>query len=375
MPIYKTDGKKDGLQKYIVRINFVSDSGQHKQLTRIAYGMDSAKALEMHLHNEIKEKRIMPLKKTTIQELFNEYMEVKTYELRKTSIIRFEYILKHYVLSAFKNDYIDKISAKSIQEWKIVMEKRGLALKTKKLIFTLFNSMMNYAVKMEYITKNPLTIVGNFKNTLSIKNEMNVYTADEFKKFIWVAKSKAEEKQKLQNDLSEWNYYVFFNIAFYTGLRKGEIHALKWSDIDNDYLNVNRSITQGYGSADIENAPKNKSSIRTLQVPNILIDVLNEHKNRQRQAHNFTEDFRVCGNIRDFTVASKNKLYSSEAKLNRLRIHDFRYSHASLLANNSVNIQEISRRLGHTRIEITLNTYCHLYPKEEEKAVAVLNNI
>jgi integrase len=375
MPIYKAKGKKEGLQKYYVRINYISDRGEHKQLTRVAYGADRAKDLERRLHNEIKTERKMPIKKMTLQELYNEYIAVKTYELRKTSIVKIELVFKYYVLPTFRNHQIGKISGKAIQEWKIYMEQKALAHKTKKMAFVCFSAMMNYAVKMEYINKNPLPIIGTFKNTLNIKADMNVYTPEEFKRFISFAKEQAEEKERLQNDLSEWNYYVFFNIAFYTGLRKGEIHALKWSDINGAHITVNRSITQGIRSEDIESAPKNKSSVRTLQMPTALIEALDAHNQRQKKAHNFADDFRICGNIRDTSIARKNKLYSTKAGLHRIRIHDYRHSHASLLANNSVNIQEISRRLGHTRIEITLNTYCHLYPKEEEKAVAVLNSI
>ena len=61
--------------------------------------------------------------------------------------------------------------------------------------------------------------------------------------------------------------------------------------------------------------------------------------------------------------------------LRRMNNHDFRHSHASLLANEGINIQEIARRLGHSKIEITWNTYSHLYPKEEDRAVSILNRI
>lgn len=50
-------------------------------------------------------------------------------------------------------------------------------------------------------------------------------------------------KEKNNNSLYEWNFYVFFNIAFYTGLRKGEIHALKWTDIEGNYLKITKSIS------------------------------------------------------------------------------------------------------------------------------------
>lgn len=87
---------------------------------------------------------------------------------------------------------------------------------------------------------------------------------------------------------------------------------------------------------------------------------------------------RVCGGpqcLRDTSLDHKNRLFAEKAGLPRIRIHDFRHSHASLLANEGINIQEIARRLGHSKIEITWNTYSHLYPREEERAVAVLNKI
>ena len=68
-------------------------------------------------------------------------------------------------------------------------------------------------------------------------------------------------------------------------------------------------------------------------------------------------------------------LYSSLAGVKTIRIHDFRHSHASLLANMGINIQEVARRLGHSNVEMTWNTYSHLYPKEEEKAIAILNAV
>ena len=374
MPIYKTNGKKDGLQKYIVRINYTADSGEPKQLTRVAYGLDVAKSLELRLNNEIKNKGETPSRKITVQELFNEFKEVKLYELRKTTLVKFLYSFNNHILPFFKKYRIDRITVQTVKDWKIYINKKDLALSTKKKIFIYFNALIKYAINMEYLNKNPLSKIGNFKDTLNIKTKMDIYTPEEFKKFITISKEIAEEKERLQGDLSEWNYYVFFNIAFYTGLRKGEIHALKWSDIDGSYLTVSRSISQKLKGGDYETAPKNKSSMRTLQMPLPLIEILNEQKQRQQKAHNFTDDFRICGSVRDTSLQIKNERYSVGAGLKTIRIHDFRHSHASMLAHSNINIQEVARRLGHSKIEITWNTYCHLYPKEEEKAVAVLNS-
>ena len=161
-------------------------------------------------------------------------------------------------------------------------------------------------------------------------------------------------------------------------MRKGEIHALKWSDIDGDYISVKRSITQKLKGEDRETPPKNKTSIRTLQIPEPLKKILADHKARYRSLQGFSDDFRICGGtrpLRDTSIQKANERYAKLAGLKTIRIHDFRHSHASLLANNGINIQEIARRLGHAKIEMTWNTYSHLYPREEERAVNILNKI
>ena len=96
MPIYKVDGvKKDGLQKYNVRVNYISSSGEAKQLTRTAYGSDAAKDLERKLTAEQKTKGDAPVKKMTVQQLFDEYVKVKQYEVRETSLAQ---IKSHFAL-------------------------------------------------------------------------------------------------------------------------------------------------------------------------------------------------------------------------------------------------------------------------------------
>ena len=378
MPIYKSNGKKDGLQKYNVRINYVSESGQAKQLTRVAYGLDAAKDLERRLLHDLKSNGENSVRKMTVRQLFEEYAAVKKYEVRQSTYDKTVRTFAYYIFPTLADVCIDKLSAKILQDWKISLEERDLALKTKKNVYSELRTMFNYAVRMEYLPKSPLVKVGNFKDPLATKQEINFYTPDEFRAYIHAAKEMALQKQKTENDLFEWNYYVFFNMAFYTGLRKGEIHALRWCDIDGAYLSVKHSITQKLHNEDVETPPKNKSSIRTIQIPLPLIKILDEHKKRQMLLGNWSSDHRVLGEercLRDTTIQKRNNLYATLAGVKRIRIHDFRHSHASLLANMGINIQEVARRLGHAKIEMTWNTYSHLYPREEERAIAVLNQV
>lgn len=382
MPIYKSKGKKDGKQRYRVRINYTDVFGNAQQIERVAYGLDEAKDLERQLARDVKEENITKTR-MTVQELYEEYVEVKKYEVREASLKKSKTVIESYVIPIFGNTSLSKLNAPLLNKWKAGIEEKRIKVKgeekplkiqTKKYIFGKFRALLNYAVQMEYIAKNPLLKVGNFKDVNFVKEEMSYYTPEEFKKFITAVKEYAENAP----NLSAWDYYVFFNIAFYTGMRKGEIHALRWTDIQGEYISVSRSINQKLNGGDRETPPKNKSSIRTLQIPAPLMNILEEQKARQQTLQSFSENWHICGgyrSLRDTSVENINIRCAKEAGLKKIRIHDFRHSHASLLANEGINIQEIARRLGHSKIEMTWNTYAHLYPREEERAIEILNKV
>lgn len=374
MPIQKAGGKKDGKQRYRVRINYTDNNGKARQIERVAYGLAEANDLETRLKAEVKEQS--PIKKMTVQNLFDEYIEVKSHEVRESSLRVSNYILTSHVLPFLGKYRLERLNNTVLQNWKNDISSKDYSITTQKNIYREFRAMLNWAVKMEYLVKNPLTKIGNFKDPYFEKPEekLQYYTPNQFKKYI----KKAREYAETDGTITSWGYYVFFAIAFYTGMRKGEINALKWSDIDGDIIHVRRSIAQKLKGEDRETPPKNRTSYRDLQAPQPLVKILNEHQHRQQQINGYSEDFRVCGAtrcLRDSSLDNKNKKFAEAAKLPHIRIHDFRHSHASLLANEGINIQEIARRLGHSKIEITWNTYSHLYPREEERAVQILNKI
>ena len=149
--------------------------------------------------------------------------------------------------------------------------------------------------------------------------------------------------------------------------------------IEGNVIHVRRSVAQKIkGKKIVETPPKNKTSYRDVQIPSVLIQILKEHKDRHKTAKGFSEDFRVCGGpscLSDTAISNKNISFATQAGLPVIRIHDFRHSHASLLVNHGINIQEVARRLGHSKVEITWNTYSHLYPKEEDRALEVLESL
>ena len=131
MPIYKTDIRKDGKQQYRVRINYTTNDGKYKQIERSAYGLAEAKDIETKLLNEYIGNTSSNIK-MTVRELYDEYIEVKKYEVRQSTFEKSNRELRMYVLHYLGNERIDKLNSKILQQWKIEIDKKPLSITTKK---------------------------------------------------------------------------------------------------------------------------------------------------------------------------------------------------------------------------------------------------
>ena len=113
---------------------------------------------------------------------------------------------------------------------------------------------------------NPISKIENFRDSYAIGHKMEFYTPEEF----WRYASALLESAECSGDYS---YYVFFSIAYFTGCRKGEIHALRWSSLNDGVLSIRSSISQKIGGGDVETPPKNKSSIRQIPLRTCQINL------------------------------------------------------------------------------------------------------
>lgn len=371
MPIYNTGEKKDGKSKYRVIVSYTTPDGKYKKKERTVYGSQEAKAAESLMLGELSKE--IPPAAITVKELFDEYIAAKKHEVRETSLAKMKRLIEQDVIPMLGKKSLDKLDKRSLQQWKSYIFEKDISITSKQNYYKEFRAMLNWAVKMDYIPKNNLAALGNFRDSsLEVQTEnIHYYTAEQFKKYISIAKASA-------NTVTDWGFYVFFCLAFYTGARKGEINALKWSDLNGDILHIRRSIAQKLKGGDRETSPKNKSSIRDIKLPLPMLSLLKEHKQRQQADPSFSDDFRICGGpacLRDSSIDNRNRAFAQAAGLPHIRVHDFRHTHATLLINEGINIQEIARRLGHSNVQITWSTYAHLYPREEDRALAVLNKI
>ena len=122
--------------------------------------------------------------------------------------------------------------------------------------------------------------------------------------------------------------------------------------------------------------PKNNSSYRQILMPDNLSNMLHEHYLLEKQVYGFSNNAFVFGGlvpIADQTLRRRFDCFANKAGVKKIRIHDLRHSHASLLINKGQNILIVSKRLGHSDITQTLNTYSHLMPNMQVEVIGALN--
>lgn len=112
------DGKKNGLQKYRVRINYTDKLGKAKQIDRVAYGKDDAKALEIRLMSEYTGDSCSASKRMSVNQLYDEYMISRRSEVRETSLDKTRRNLQRYILPYLGEYQVSKLNAPVLQNWK-----------------------------------------------------------------------------------------------------------------------------------------------------------------------------------------------------------------------------------------------------------------
>ena len=382
MPIYKIDGEKvNGYQKYRVVVNWTDKNGKKRTVSRRVAGKAAAEAEESRIKAEINagalpdEVKAAPM---TVSGLMELYKVEKAHDLRATTLAKKVSILNTHVIPSLGSIRLKDLTAEELNAWRREMNKKPLKVTTKNNAYRELRCLLNFGVNRKILRESPLKGIETFRDPYAQADALRLryYTKDEYAKYI----SEAEKWAEQDGSLRAYGICLFFKIAYMTGMRKGEINALRWSDVEGgNYVWVRRSLTQKIkGEKWVETPPKTKTSVRRLQMPGKLVEALNEHKERQKRVKRWNESFFICGGpepIPDTTLENANQKFAEAAGVKHITVHEFRHSHASVLCNAGVNIKEIARRLGHGRVEITLKTYAHLYPKEEEVAVSVLDNL
>lgn len=255
--------------------------------------------------------------------------------------------------------------------------KGGLSYKTVKNIRGVLSSAYEYAIENSYIKDNPVLKSKMPSFAHSIKSDVPEYSAEQVRKLLLFAK---------ENDS---HIYIFLLLALYTGLRKGELLALTWDDVDygKKLLRVNKSRTGSRKAITAQiTTPKTESSNRKIPLNDTVLEALKAEKKRQ------DEHAEILGNGYDkshsFIVRTVlGKPYVNLSAINRVvnrltenaglphcTIHGFRHSVASILDDNGVPIQDISVLLGHESVQTTERIYINRRKTAKAETIETLDN-
>ena len=169
-------------------------------------------------------------------------------------------------------------------------------------------------------------------------------------------------------------YKQFFYLMYFTGTRPGEAIALKFSDLYFNEISINKEISEHcINGSRIIDTPKSMSSVREITIDKKLKKSILKLK---KLYINCDKNYFIFGGIKPLapTTINRYKLKAcKKAKLNPIKLHEFRHSHASLLYTNNIDLQTIKERLGHSSINTTSNIYVHLTKKHEKRVLRALN--
>lgn len=369
MAVYQEKNKskqtKDGRSWYF-RVPYVDLCGKRKQhWSKFYFTKKEAQEGERQFLASVKNK--VDNTSMTFEELCSAFYKHQEEEVKETTLQTYK-DRKPFLEYLYHIKLVD-FNINHFEMWKKKINEKNIATSYKNDILKFLKAILNFGTKRYNFNFTAVyNQMKNFKDPNGIKKDMDFYTREEFLQFI-----------SYETDLK---YKCLFETLYYCGLRNGEMRGITWEDIDfnKKTISINKQIPTRYTSKNWKfTSPKTKNSIRTLPIPNILLEHLKILYNKEYQYKNFESTWFVFGQA-DVPIVADNPSYRQaaickKAGLRKIRIHDFRHSCASLLINKGANITIVSKYLGHTKIDETLNTYTHMYKSALDQVVDLINNL
>lgn len=372
MPVYKSKKQtSDGRCWFFKTPYTVPVSNEQKIMVSKKYATqsDAIQAEHDFLIKMLECKDVDP--NMTFRELFNHFLEFKKGEVKFTTYQGYLHSSKH--IECFMNTKCVEYNLQQYEFWKNNINKMNFATRHKNDLLKFWKSILNYG--SDYYGFNFSSVyrkMNNFTNPNEPKKEMKFYTLDEFKKFLSV-----------EDDIK---FRCLWEMLFFCGLRCGEARGLQWNDLDfiNNAVSINKQVQASpIGSKEpyIITNPKTRTSTRRIPMCDLLVDDLKSYKEFLINNDLFKSSNFVFGNSNGAipyvseSVRKRSRKNASLSGVKYIRLHDFRHSCASLLINSGANVTMVSKYLGHSEVEETLNTYSHLFPNALDNVLNIINNL
>ena len=295
----------------------------------------------------------------TFQNLYEIYMEDMAARLKQSTLLTKKAVLQTHILPFFGSKPINEIKASDVRRWqaKLMSSPNNYSQTYLKKINTELNSIINYAKRFYDLNTNPCGKAGTIGKAKA--EEMDYWTYDEYIAFREGVKDKP---------LS----YICIEVLYWTGMREGELLALSPADIDldNKTISINRTYQRIEGK-DVFTSPKTRKSKRKIPIPDFLCQELSDYIQSRYMLDADERLFPVTKSYLSHEMIRGCK----NTGVKKIRIHDIRHSHASLLINQGCDALMLADRLGHEKVSTTLNTYSHLFPHKQQELVHSLESL
>jgi integrase len=323
---------------------------------------DAEKRLSDLLH-QLDTGTFMKPGKTTFGEFLERWLKDYGSNLSPRGFERYKGIVEKHLLPKLGSIPLMQLRPEHIQKHYTDTLKDGLSAGTVRYHHAVLNIALQTAVKWGLVGRN---VADAASPPQTRRSEMQIWDEDDISRFLEVAK--------------ETPYYALFYTALFTGMRRSELLALRWQDVDFilSQIYVNRSLHHLKDGSYIFTEPKSATSRRTIALPPSVTLLLRECYEKQEQERAklgicLTDDDLVFSTLEGKPLRPNTVTYAWTRLANRagikvIRFHDARHTHASLMLKQSVHPKIVQERLGHSSIQITLDTYSHVAPGLQQSA-------
>jgi len=352
MPVFKNEDNGT----WYVMARYVNWKGERKQKCKRGFAT-KREAQEWERMFKLQTSSDLDMSFEAFTELY--INDVKN-RLKENTWLTKEHIIRTKILPYFGKLKISEISTKEIITWQNEMlayrdeKKKPYSQTYLKTLHNQLSAIFNHAVRYYELRSNPAAKVGNMGR--EEHKEMLFWTKEEYKKFSFEMMDKPV------------SFYAF-EMLYWCGIREGELLALTPADFNFDKETVNKSYQRLKGQ-DVITSPKTKKSNRTIKMPQFLCEEMKEYLG---MIYGLKKKDRI------FTV-TKSYLHhemdrgAKAVGVKRIRIHDLRHSHISLLIDMGFSAVAIADRVGHESIDITYQ-YAHLFPSKQIEMAEKLDDL
>lgn len=352
------------------------------------------KALErfaMDFEDRVKNGKYLDGEKLTFREFTERWMEeYAKMQLEPTTTEVYKFLLDAHVIPEIGHLKLARVQPAHLNKlYSVLLKERkdgkpgGYSPTTVRRVHAVISSIMTTAVQWNIITENPCKRI---KPPKQAKQEIAFFTPEQAAAFLEELDREAKEGEiPLQHN-------IFFQLALFCGLRRGEAVALKWQDIDFDAgtVSINKSTAIVDGKR-YQKTPKNRTSERVISIPRHVLTMLRRYRleyntYRMRIGSQWTGSGHIFiqwngaqmhPSTPDSAMRKVIDRYngSHEEPLPHVTPHGLRHTSATLLISQNVDIRTVSNRLGHAQTSTTMNIYTHALQKKDEQAAETLENL